>query len=105
MRFLEAGLQLFNLARPEQRAGMDPRQAHDLGPEDLHPRQGRSQRDRLGQPVFRQATGLFGLEIGVDDPSMCRMCRRFIGVNPAVQGQRVEIIIVVRKVGNQSSPS
>ena len=45
----ERGFQLFDFARSKQHAGLDLRQANDIGPDHLEIRQGRSKRNRLFQ--------------------------------------------------------
>ncbi|GAB1363546.1 hypothetical protein MASR1M32_27820 [Rhodobacter sp.] len=64
---MDAGLQFRHLARAEQHAGLHLGQAHHLGPEDFQPRQGGGKADGLGQTMFRQAAGLAGAGVGMQD--------------------------------------
>jgi len=57
--------QLLHLARPEQQTGLKPCQPYHFRPHNIHVRQSRRQRYRLGQTMFRQAAFAVRFQVGV----------------------------------------
>jgi hypothetical protein len=81
------------------------RQAHDLGPQNLHPRQGDGERFGFGQAKLGQASGRFRPDIGVENPGTRGLRGRLMQINPTVAGRQGEAVFILGKIGNQSSPS
>ena len=91
IQVLQPRFQLFDLAGPEQRAGLDLVQAGNFGPNHVQTGQGGGEGDSLGQSMIGKAAFAACLEVGMQDKGARQFKRGVVRSLPA----RWQVMIVL----------
>ena len=104
IQLVELVVQFLHLARSEQHAGLQTRQAHNLGPHHLHVGKRCGKAYGFGEPVLGKTARAVVADIGMQHIGAHHLGGgRTVALFPP---ERQEVVLVIfGQVGNQSSPS